>query len=200
MKKLFQNQKLKNIFRIARPWITLVVIFLILRYVGALTGVASFANAALLETGLMDIDADETKLEEDFNYNFTIKTNAGDTIDMNQFKGKVIFLNLWATWCGPCRAEMPSIQNLYNKVNKDKVVFIMLDWFEEPGKVSKFITEKEYKFPVYLTNGDVTSQLNVPSIPTTFVINPEGKIVTKKSGTANYDTDKFKTFLESISK
>jgi thiol-disulfide isomerase/thioredoxin len=198
MKKLFQNQKVNKIFRMARPWLTFLVIFLVLRFTGALTGVAGFANTALMKTGLMDIDANDNKYEEDFNYNFTIKNSAGDTIDMNQFKGKVIFLNLWATWCGPCRAEMPSIQGLYEKVNKEKVVFIILDWFEEPGKVSKFINGKNFTFPVYLVNGDVTSQLNVPSIPTTFVINPEGRIVAKKMGTANYDTEQFKTFLESM--
>src|SRR5690242_16780423 len=106
MKKLFQNQKVNNILRIGRPWLTFVLIFLILWFTGTLTDVAKFARtSSLMKTGLMDIDADEHRYEEDFNYNFTIKNEAGDTIDMNQFKGKVIFLNLWATWCGPCRAE-----------------------------------------------------------------------------------------------
>jgi thiol-disulfide isomerase/thioredoxin len=198
MKKLFQNQKIIKVFRMFRPWLTFALTLFVLYYTGAWTGLAGFANTALMKTGLMDIDVLDSNHEEEFNYNFTIKDDKGDTVDMNQFKGKVVFLNLWATWCGPCVAEMPSIQSLYNKVSKDKIVFVMLNWFEEPGKVSKFVRKKEFTFPVYHVNGDVPPQLNVASIPTTLVISPDGKIVTKKTGTANYDTDKFKEFLESM--
>jgi len=198
MKKLFQNQKVNKLFRMFRPWLTFAVIFLILRYSGAFNGITSFANSALMKTGLMDIDVPESRRDEKFNYNFSIKNADGQTIDMTQFKGKVVFLNLWATWCGPCVAEMPSIQNLYNKVNKDKVVFIMLNWFQQSDKVSAFINTKQYTFPIYYVNGDVPKQLNVPSIPTTFVVSPDGKIVSKKAGTANYDTEEFKTFLGSL--
>src|SRR5690606_12751282 len=62
----------------------------------------------------------------DFNYAFTIKDLEGNIKSFDDYKNKVIFLNLWATWCGPCRAEMPSIQKLYNKTQSDDVVFIML--------------------------------------------------------------------------
>jgi thiol-disulfide isomerase/thioredoxin len=199
MNKLFQNQRVIKTLRALRPWITFLAIFLVLRYSGALTGVAGFANTALMKSGMMDIDADATKYEDTFDYNFTIRDQEGKVVDVNQFKGKVIFLNLWATWCGPCVAEMPSIQSLYEKMDKEKIVFIVMDWFEEPGKVSKFIKRKEFTFPVYHVNGDVPAQLNVPSIPTTFIISPQGKIVTKKSGSANYDTEKFKKFLEDLS-
>jgi thiol-disulfide isomerase/thioredoxin len=199
MKKLFQNQMVIKSIRILRPWVTFLAIFLILRFTGALSGVAGFANTALMKTGMMDINADATKYDETFDYNFTIKNQEGKIIDVSQFKGKVIFLNLWATWCGPCVAEMPSIQSLYEKMDKEKVVFIMMDWFEEPRQVSKFIKRKEFTFPVYHVNGDIPSQLSVPSIPTTFIISPQGKIVNKKSGTANYDTEEFKKLLEELS-
>ncbi len=198
MKKLIQNQRVINIIKVVRPWLTFIIILLVLRFTGALSYISTCANTALVSSGFMDVDVESSRVDADFDYNFTIKDLDGKIVDMKQFKDKVLFINLWATWCGPCRAEMPSIQSLYEKVDKNKVVFIILDWFEEPGKVSKFINSKKYTFPVYIVNQEVPAQLNVPSIPTTFVVSPEGKIVTKKSGTANYDTEKFKNYLEGM--
>lgn len=181
-----------------RPWVTFTIVFLVLHYTGALSGLSAYSGTALMKTGIMNVDIEESRHDEPFNYNFTIKDAKGNTVDFNQFKGKTIFLNLWATWCGPCVAEIPSIESLYEKVDKEKIVFIMLDWFEEPGKVSKFIERKKISVPVYMVDGDVPEQLNVRSIPTTFVITPDGNIATKKTGSANYDTDKFKKFLEEL--
>lgn len=198
MGNLLDNQKVVKIFRLLRPWLTFVVIFVILKYTGVLSNMSVYTSTALMKTGVLDVSTDTHSSEEQFNYNFTIKDLQGNVVDFNQFKGKTVFLNLWATWCGPCRAEMPSIQNLYDKVNKDKVVFVMLDWFEDAKKTSKYIDGKKFTFPVYIVNGDVPEQLNVSSIPTTFVISPSGEIATKKTGTTNYDTEKFKDFLEDL--
>jgi len=198
MGNLLDNQKVVKIFRLLRPWLTFAAIFLILKYTGVLSNISVYTSTALMKTGALDVSTDNHPSEEQFNYNFTVKDLEGNTVDFNQFKGKTVFLNLWATWCGPCRAEMPSIQSLYEKVNKDKVVFVMLDWFEDAKKTSKYIDGKKFTFPVYLVNNDVPEQLNVSSIPTTFVISPSGEIATKKTGTTNYDTEKFKNFLEEL--
>jgi len=198
MNKLFQNQKAIRIFRILRPWLTFLLIFLVLRYTGVLSNVSVFTSSALMKTGLMDVTADVSPSGEKFNYDFNIKDLEGNVVNVNKFKGKTVFLNLWATWCGPCRAEMPSIQSLYEKTDKDKVVFVMLDWFEDAKKTATYIDSKKFSFPVYIVDNDVPPQLNVSSIPTTFVISPSGEIVTKKTGTTNYDTEKFKNLLEGL--
>jgi thiol-disulfide isomerase/thioredoxin len=198
MNTIFQNQKFIKIVRMVRPWITFGVVFAVLYYTGALSGLSAYSGSALMKTGIMNIDVEESRHKEAFDYNFTIKDANGTRVDFNQFKGKTVFLNLWATWCGPCVAEMPSIESLYGKVDKEKVVFVILDWFEDPGKVAKFVKQKKFTFPVYMVDGDVPPQLNVPSIPTTFVIGPDGNIATKKTGTANYDTETFKEYLEKL--
>ena len=198
MKKLFQNQKVIGAVRTLRPWAIVVFIVLILRYTGTLAGVSLFANTALPKTEKIEIDLKTPKPDEVFDYNFSIKDLNGKVIDMAQFKGKVLFINLWATWCGPCIDEMPSIQNLYNKVDKNKIVFIALNWFEKPRRVSKFINKHKFTFPMYLVNKDVSAQLTVPMIPTTFVISPDGKIMSKKTGLGNYDTEEFKKVLEEL--
>jgi thiol-disulfide isomerase/thioredoxin len=200
MRKLLQNQKLKHILRRFQPWITIVVVFLVLRYTGLLSGISVLTQTALISSGLLDARPETDAEAQAFNYKFSIRDMNGKEVDMNDFKGKVIFLNLWATWCGPCRAEMPSIQELYNKVDRDKIAFIMLslDNEEHHSKIVRYIEEAKFSFPVYQPESEIPDQLRVSVIPTTFVVGADGKIKMKKSGTANYNTEEFQKFLQGL--
>lgn len=200
MNKTFNNQKVRAVISALKPWFVAILFVMILRFTGALSGISFIAQSAIMKTGLMNFEPEEHVTRDSFDYNFSIKDLNGKTVDFSQFRGKVVFLNLWATWCGPCRVEMPSIQNLYNSTDHDQVVFVMLsiDAPENQPKVVKYINDKEFTFPVYVPAGPLTRQLDVPSIPTTFIISKDGKIKSKKVGTANYDTDKFKKFLQDL--
>lgn len=199
-----KDTKLKKMilttWRSIRPWILVISIYLLLRYTGAMGPISSATNQAVLLTGIMDADpSGHEPSKELFNYDFTVKNLNGETIDLVQYKGKPIFLNLWATWCGPCRAEMPSIQKLYNSVNKDSIHFIMLS-LDEPDqvkKVNKYVESKEFTFPVFIAQ-ELPEQLQVKLIPTTFVIDKDGTIAYKKEGMADYDTKQFKKFLDKL--
>ena len=177
-----------------------VIILLILKFSGLLGSVSYVTQSAVLHTGLMNASAEETNTSEAFDYNFVIKDLAGNKINFDQYKGKVIFVNLWATWCSPCRAEMPGIQKLYNKVDHDKISFVMLSIDKDVNKekVVKFINDRLFTFPAFMPSGYLSSQLNVPEIPTSFVISKDGKIVVKEIGMKNYDTAKFKKLLEKL--
>ncbi len=177
----------------------LAAMVLILFFTGNLTGVTTLAQSAFLKTGMLDATTDSKIDIEPFDFNFSITDLKGNIVPIEQYKGKVIFINLWATWCGPCRAEMPTIQELYNTVDHDKIVFVMLslDKSSDQNKVINFIRKKEFTFPVFLPTSQLTEQLNVPSIPTTFVISKTGNIVSRDIGTTNFNTKKFKKFLES---
>lgn len=202
MKKLFVQWKISSWFGRLKPWLTVLALFVILRYTGALSGASFLVQSAIFHTGALDAKPDELKKDDkDFDYDFQLKDLSGKTISGSDLKNKTLFLNLWATWCGPCKAEMPSIQKLYNAVDHDKIVFIMLslDAADRDDKVVKFLQNQGYTFPVYRPFGQMLPpQLRVPSIPTTFVISPAGKIVAKKVGTANYDTPEFKKMLEDL--
>lgn len=200
MNKTFNNQKVRAVISALKPWFVAILFVMILRFTGALSGISFIAQSAIMKTGLMNFEPEENVTRDGFDYNFSIKDLNGKTVDFSQFRGKVVFLNLWATWCGPCRVEMPSIQNLYNSTDHDQVVFVMLsiDAPENQPKVVKYVNDKEFTFPVYVPAGPLTRQLDVPSIPTTFIISKDGKIKSKKVGTANYDTDKFKKFLQDL--
>lgn len=194
--------QLKKTYTFLKPWLGAILVVLILQFTGLLSSISYLAQSAVLKTGLRDVNTDETVKDEKFDYNFTIKDLNGNKIDFNEFKGKVIFLNIWATWCGPCRAEMPTIQRLYDKIpTGENIIFIMLslDRDKDLAKVIKYVKDKNYSFPAYMPSGYLTEQLNVPSIPTTFVISKEGKILVKEVGTTNFDTRKFHQFLISES-
>lgn len=200
MKELLRNEKIISAWKYIKPWLTIVVVIVVLRYTGILSGISFLTNSALLKTGLMNINPENNLAAKEFDYNFQLKDLEGKKIDAKTLKGKVIFINLWATWCGPCRVEMPSIQELYNKVDHDKIIFVMLslDTDENHHKIMKYVKANEFSFPVYQPTGSLPEQLQVTSIPTTFVIGKDGKIEMKKSGTANYDTEKFQKFLKDL--
>src|SRR4051812_11348611 len=92
---------------------------------GAPNHLASFAQGAIVKSGFVNASATSNS-KVPFDYNFTVKDLAGKKTEFKNFQGRVIFLNLWATWCGPCRSEMASIQKLYESIDKEKVSFVML--------------------------------------------------------------------------
>ena len=197
---VFRSEALRNAWNYLRSWVIFVAVLLVLRYTGALSGISVLTGRALMETGIMDVNLDEPAVAKKFNYNFTIKDLNGSVLDVKDLKGKTIFLNLWATWCGPCRMEMPSIQNLYNQVDKEKIMFIMLsiDRQSDIEKIRSYIKDKEYTFPVYTPASLLPNQLQVGMIPSTFVVDSTGHIVASEKGAANYDTPEFKAFLEKL--
>jgi thiol-disulfide isomerase/thioredoxin len=177
-------------------WIGFVAL---LYFTGALGYVASWGQQVALQSGFVNATANDNS-KEPFDYNFTIKDLGGKKIPFKDFQGKVVFLNLWATWCGPCRSEMPTIQKLYEGIDKDKVLFVMLSLDKESQveRVSNYVKSREYSFPVYMPSGYLGEQLQVPSIPTTFIISKEGIIALKEVGMKNYNTAKFKKYLEEL--
>jgi thiol-disulfide isomerase/thioredoxin len=190
----------KRILQLVRPWAFYIGLFLILRYTGAISAVSSVTQQALMKTGAMDAEPSGVAPDKKFNYNFALRDINGNTVDIQSMKGKTIFINVWATWCGPCRVEMPSIQSLYDQVDHEKIAFIMLaiDQKDAQRKVASYIGEKGFTFPVYFPDKSLPEQLQVRSIPATFVINREGKIVFREMGAANYGTEEFRSFLMNL--
>lgn len=181
-----------------------VLVIILLHVSGLLSSTAAYAQKILLQTGILNASIERQVTNENFSYDFTIQTLNGESFPMEQLKGKVIFINLWATWCGPCRAEMPAIESLYKGTTHKDLAFVMLsiDRKNDEIKVKNYVKTKGFTFPVYLVQSPFPNQLpealQVPSIPTTFVINKKGEIVYKNVGTANYNTKKFKNFLQEL--
>ncbi|WP_164972643.1 TlpA family protein disulfide reductase [Lacibacter luteus] len=109
----------------------------------------------------------------------------GEPIDLNQYKGKTIFLNFWATWCKPCIQEMPSIANAMEKVNKDEVVFLFAST-EDAAEIKAFQQQKPFKF--HYVKVDNFESLDIMTIPTTFIFNTKGERVFNEMGYRKWDS------------
>jgi thiol-disulfide isomerase/thioredoxin len=125
----------------------------------------------------------------------------GKPFPFENLRGKVVFVNVWATWCPPCIAEMPNIQSLYEKVGSEKIAFVLLSIDEgADDKVQKFIDKKGYTFPVYRPASQIPDQFQSSAIPTTFILSPEGEIMDRHEGMANYNTPEVQKYLQSLVK
>jgi thiol-disulfide isomerase/thioredoxin len=147
-----------------------------------------------LESSLEVPSFPSTNLAE---YDWTVQSLDGQDFRMADAKGKVVFLNFWATWCSPCVAEMPSIQQLHEKLRDQGVVFVCVS-NEETSKVSRFAKEKGFTFPIYTMRGAPPAVFKTQGIPATFILSPDGKIAFKHVGSARWDDGKSIDFIKGL--
>ncbi len=133
-------------------------------------------------------------------HNLPLATLDGKPVNLSDLQGKVVFVNLWASWCPPCRAEMPGIEALYKKVDKSKIAFVMLSLDDNAAKARRFVQGRGYTFPVYLRTGELPAPFNSNSIPSTVVLGPDGQVAARHDGMADYDTPEFKAALDNLAK
>jgi len=113
---------------------------------------------------------------------FTLKELGGSDLTLSDLKGKRVFVNFWATWCPPCRAEMPHIQAVYEE-KEDDVVFLAINLGESESKVEAFLEKNGYTFPVLMDpKGQTASLYLVRAIPTSYVIDADGIVRGKHIG------------------
>ena len=126
-------------------------------------------------------------LEGEVARNFTLRDLKGEPITLTGLRGKVVLLNFWATWCGPCRTEMPFIDQLQKEYQQQGlVVFGITD--EEPEIAQKYLARNRISFPsLFDRQQEVAALYQVRAIPTIFVINREGKIVYQGIGVSRED-------------
>ena len=117
---------------------------------------------------------------------FKLKTLDGKEFSLSDLKGKKVFLNFWATWCPPCKAEMPEIEKLYQETKDSDLVIVAVEIGEPLSTVKSFIDSNNYSFKVLLdSNQSVASKYNIASIPTSYFIDVQGNIISKNEGGMN---------------
>ena len=109
---------------------------------------------------------------------FNLKDQYGVTHSLENYKGKVIFLNFWATWCPPCKKEMPDVESIYKEYGENKKDVIILGVnSEKENEVKKFLKDKGYTFPTVIDeNSEVMRKYFIQAFPTSFVIDKEGNV------------------------
>lgn len=129
------------------------------------------------------------------------KNVKGEKIVLKDIRNKVIFINMWATWCPPCKKEMPSLNNLYNKLTSNpNIVFIMMDVDGKLKQSTTYIKEKGFSLPNYIVEGNLPEEFSTNSIPTTIIIDKSGKMVTKHIGAVDFDHPEMLPFIQNLLK
>lgn len=142
---------------------------------------------------------DEPVYHAEESLELTLKDQNGNTLELEELRGKVVFINFWATWCPPCIVEMPDINDLYKELEEDDdIVFLMISLDQSFDKAKQFLEKKGFDFNIYKVEGSIPKELQTQAIPTTFVVDTEGHIAQKHLGAQSYNTDAFKNFLKGL--
>ena len=143
------------------------------------------------------IEDEEDQIQiEAFGYALKNVEGFDETLEIG--KGKITFISYWATWCPPCLAELPSIEGLYQDYG-DKINFLLIT-NEKSEVVMPFMNKKNYKLPVYIAQMNPPQELAHKNIPTSFLIDAQGKIIIKETGSADWNSKKVRRLLDGLLK
>ncbi len=133
--------------------------------------------------GIIPIEKKETP-------QFELEDLSGNKVSLKDYKGKIVFLNFWASWCPACRIEMPSMEKLWQKFKDKDFVIVAVDLGEPKEKVLSFIKQNKLTFPVLLDKKQKTMRpYQITAIPTTYIIDRDGKIIGKAIGAREWDKE-----------
>lgn len=188
----FFNWVKKNIVTILSAGIVLILF--------VSPGAKAWVLQRLVSVGLFNAEIRKEGIQnQPATTSFLYTNETGKTSTTADLKGKVIFVNFWASWCPPCQAEMPSIDALYKRLEKDEgFVFLFMNEDDDKEKAKKYLEKNQYSIPLYSRSGTVSNDIFSGTLPTTIVINKEGKIVLRHEGMAGYDTDAFMQQLKDL--
>jgi len=121
--------------------------------------------------------------------NFTLESLSGKPVSLTDFRGKVVILDFWASWCGPCRMAMPELKKLYDKYHAQGLEVLSLNQGESKNEVSSFIREQNFPFTVLLDyKGEVGRMYKVSGIPAFYLLDKKGNVVLHEVG-FSYDME-----------
>ena len=158
-----------------------------------LTQGITYVKTLLFSPSVEEIDKRLTVDTYDLKFEGVVSAN---DINLESLKGKVVFINYWATWCPPCIAEMPMIHKLYLDYN-EKLVFLFVTT-DSNEKVEKFYGKNDYNFPTYNQLSKAPLQLEVSTIPTTFILDKNGKLALSEFGAVNWNSNSIRELLDKL--
>ena len=154
-----------------------------------------FVIKTVASTGLMTSSFEEKPIQNPKN-NFSVVAINGKIIEIDDLKGKVVFINFWASWCPPCRAEFPSIQEFYNLYkNNHQIEFLLINMDDDRNKGLEFLKDKNSLLAFYQLGSEVSKDIYDGSLPTTVIMDKNGAIRFRHTGAADFTKS---SFLEEI--
>src|SRR5690554_4769814 len=177
------------------PWsnVIIAVIILVLIIPGTRKPIQIFLNKVLSFSPSVTSEEDRMSIAS---YEWSLEKNNRDRENLSEYKGEVVLVNFWATWCPPCVAEMPSMQELYMDYG-EKVRFMFVT-DDAPEKVINFLKKRNLDLPVYYSRSQQPKVLSSKLLPSTYIINKEGKIVVAETGAADWNSLKTRKLLDTL--
>jgi thiol-disulfide isomerase/thioredoxin len=138
-----------------------------------------------------------TALRQPADYDWTLRDLDGREVPFSQYRGKTIFLNIWATWCSPCVAELPAIARLARSRELGQVAFVCVSTDDDPETVRRFLRGKDWPMTILHATG-LPEVFTTQGIPATFLIAPDGHVAASSVGSAAWDDPSVVTFLRQL--
>ncbi|MDE2774019.1 MAG: TlpA disulfide reductase family protein [Gemmatimonadota bacterium] len=166
------------------------------------TRAAAVALAALLSLGPARAVA-QNGTEKDLtvyghaDYDWTIRPLDGDPVELEAFRGNVLFINLWASWCTPCVREMETIERLVARLADTDVRFLIVA-AEGERAVRRHLRRHPYELPIYLEVDPIPREFGLRGLPTSWVVDRDGRILVLHHGEAVWDTDDVERFVRAV--
>lgn len=186
-----------------QPKLTVSILILLLPLVGLIISREGFPNRqtapAVTEDDFLknlNIEKFDTKISAP---DFTLRDLRGNTVRLQDFRGKVVFLNFWATWCPPCRLEMPTMEELHKEFSDRGLVVLAVNFRESQDDVRSFVKQHGLTFTTLLDEQEMAFGLyRAWSLPTTYLINKNGEVVGKVIGYRDWHSDEAKAFFRQL--
>ncbi len=133
--------------------------------------------------------------------NFTLIDMEGEKHQLSDYKGKTVIVNFWATWCPPCRAEMPSMEKAWHKIKDQGIAMLAINVGEDEDTIFTFLGDYPANFTILLDQNSKVSELwPLRGLPTTFIVDPKGIIVYQAIGGREWDDDKLLNVIKQLSR
>jgi peroxiredoxin len=130
---------------------------------------------------------------------FTVPTARGRTFRLSEQRGKIVFINFWATWCPPCREEMPALERLYERTKHTGVEMLAISVDTDPASITPFLGERQFTFTVGLDpTMSVATTYGVRGLPASFIVDREGRLAAVALGPRAWDSPASQALMEGL--
>jgi thiol-disulfide isomerase/thioredoxin len=131
-------------------------------------------------------------------FEFSLPDLNGRSVNLKDFRGKVVFVNFWATWCLPCRTEMPAMERLYQEYNGKGLAMLAVNFRESRKEARAFVEELKLTFPVLLDDGTVSALYGVFALPATYLVDRQGRGAARVLGARDWMGEESRAVIERL--
>lgn len=130
---------------------------------------------------------------------FSFQQAEEEVIKLSDLRGKIVFINFWASWCPTCREEMPSLNNLYQKYKRDeKIAFVVVNKDKDTTDARAYLQERNFDLPIFKQASDIPKSVFTGELPTTVLLDKKGRVIYREDKLVDFKHERFAKLLDSL--